>query len=165
MDIYTLLMSNRSYTIRQAHWPQERAMLSLIRESVFIEEQGVPPEMEWDDEDMVAYHLLAIDQHQQPIATARLLGTGQIGRMAVLPEWRNRGIGTALLQEVIQQANRNGMQQLFLHAQIQAEPFYKRSGFTPTGEIFYEANIAHRKMFLSIILKKSVDRSILITGI
>ena len=75
-------MSDNGFTIRQAAWPQERNLLQQVREPVFVMEQGVPLKMEWDDDDLMAYHLLALDDRQRPIGTARLLGTGQIGRMA-----------------------------------------------------------------------------------
>jgi predicted GNAT family N-acyltransferase len=106
--------------------------------------------MEWDDYDLIAYHLLALDQDHKPIATARLLGNGQIGRMAVLPQWRNRGIGTALLLTLVQHADSVGLQTLFLHAQCSAKAFYAKAGFTPNGDPFMEAGIEHQKMILSL---------------
>jgi predicted GNAT family N-acyltransferase len=143
-------MTQRDYTIRQAKWPEERELLRQVREPVFVKEQGVPIAMEWDDDDLIAYHLLALDQEQKPIATARLVGNGQIGRMAVLPEWRNQGIGTALLLNLIQHADTIGLQTLFLHAQTSAESFYAKAGFIPKGDPFKEAGIEHQKMVLSL---------------
>jgi predicted GNAT family N-acyltransferase len=139
-------MSDSTFTIRQAVWPQERNLLRQVREPVFVEEQGVPREMEWDDDDLMAYHLLALDAGQRPIGTARLLGSGQIGRMAVVPEWRGQGVGSALLARLLEQAETSGMQKLFLHAQTSAEPFYAKAGFSPVGKVFDEAGILHRKM-------------------
>ncbi|MCG7901672.1 GNAT family N-acetyltransferase [Candidatus Thiodiazotropha endoloripes] len=150
-------MATNDFAIRQAIWPDDRELLRQVREPVFIEEQGVPESMEWDDDDIIAYHLLALDNQQQPIGTARLLGSGQIGRMAVLADWRNQGIGTALLLELLQQASRVGQDQLFLHAQTSAEPFYAKFGFIAKGEIFHEADIPHRKMFFSLTDQPSVD--------
>ncbi|MBV2090999.1 MAG: GNAT family N-acetyltransferase, partial [Candidatus Thiodiazotropha sp. (ex Ctena orbiculata)] len=150
-------MVTNDFTIRQAIWPDDRELLRQVREPVFIEEQGVPESMEWDDDDIIAYHLLALDNQQQPIGTARLLGNGQIGRMAVLASWRNRGIGTALLLELLQQASRVGQDQLFLHAQTTAETFYAKFGFIGEGDIFHEADIPHRKMFFSLTAQPSED--------
>jgi predicted GNAT family N-acyltransferase len=141
-------MSDTDYTIRQASWPEDRPLLRQVREAVFVEEQGVPLEMEWDDDDIMAYHLLALDSAQRPIGTARLLGSGQIGRMAVLPAWRRRGVGAALLTQLLQHAEATGQKHLFLHAQIAAEAFYAKAGFTSQGKIFHEADIPHRKMVL-----------------
>lgn len=139
-------MSDGGFTIREASWPVDRSLLREVRESVFVEEQGVPREMEWDDDDTLAYHLLALDRRQRPIGTARLLPSGQIGRMAVLSEWRGRGVGAALLQRLLAHAEATGQEKLFLHAQVRAEAFYAKAGFVPTGRIFQEADIPHRKM-------------------
>ncbi|MEJ2691996.1 MAG: GNAT family N-acetyltransferase [Candidatus Thiodiazotropha sp.] len=141
-------MSDRDYTLREAIWPEDRPLLRQVREAVFVEEQGVPLEMEWDDDDTMAYHLLALDSAQNPIGTARLLGSGQIGRMAVLAQWRNRGVGSALLAHLLERAEATGLHKLFLHAQTGAEAFYAKAGFSPTGKVFYEADIPHRKMLL-----------------
>ncbi len=143
-------MSDADYSIRQARWPEERELLRQVREPVFVEEQGVPLEMEWDDDDLMAYHLIALDSRRQPIATARLLGSGQIGRMAVLPDWRGRGVGAALLARLLQQAEAKGQTKLFLHAQTEAEGFYAKAGFTPVGKVFHEADIPHRKMVMML---------------
>jgi predicted GNAT family N-acyltransferase len=143
-------MTQDNYSIREAKWPEERELLRQVREPVFVQEQGVPIDMEWDDDDLIAYHLIALDRDQRPIATARLRGNGQIGRMAVIPEWRNQGLGTALLLALIQQAESAGLQTLFLHAQTSASSFYTNAGFTPTGEPFMEAGIEHQKMILNL---------------
>jgi len=139
-------MSEPAFTIREAIWPDDRRLLRQVREPVFVEEQGVPLEMEWDDDDVMAYHLIALDRQLRPIGTARLLGSGQIGRMAVLPEWRRRGVGRALLSRLLEQAEAVGPPKLFLHAQTEAEGFYAKAGFTPVGKVFLEADIPHRKM-------------------
>lgn len=139
-------MNESNYTIRVAAWPQDRHLLQQVREPVFVHEQGVPLEMEWDDDDVMAFHLLALDDDQRPIGTARLLATGQIGRMAVLPEWRGRGVGRALLDRLLARAEEIGLGKLFLHAQTSAEGFYAKAGFTPVGRVFQEADIPHRKM-------------------
>jgi predicted GNAT family N-acyltransferase len=150
-------MTSNDFTIRQAKWPDDRDLLRRVREPVFIKEQGVPASMEWDDDDIIAYHLLALDTDQQPIGAARLLGSGQIGRMAVLTEWRNQGIGSALLLELLQQANQVGQNQLFLHAQTTAIPFYEKFGFVAKGEVFNEAEIPHRMMYFSFTDQPSED--------
>ena len=141
-------MTNTDYTIREAVWPDDRELLRQVREPVFVEEQGVPMEMEWDDDDIMAYHLVAVDGEQRPIGTARLLGSGQIGRMAVLPGWRRKGVGAALLKRLLERAESTGQEKLYLHAQTEAEGFYRKAGFSPVGKIFHEADIPHRKMVM-----------------
>ncbi len=138
----------RTFVVRLADWDQDRSELGRLRHRVFVVEQGVPEELEWDGEDACAVHLLALDRASRPIGVARLLPTGQIGRMAVLPEWRARGVGSALLREILRIARDQGHPSPFLNAQTTALGFYRRMGFIPVGEEFQEAGIPHRRMIL-----------------
>jgi predicted GNAT family N-acyltransferase len=143
-------MSSRTdgstFGVRRAHWDQDREALSLVRVRVFVKEQGVPVELEWDGADAGAMHLLAFDLHQSPIGTARILPSGQIGRMAVLPAWRGHGVGTALLREALALAVGSDLPAPFVHAQTSALAFYHRHGFRAQGLEFWEAGIPHRLM-------------------
>ncbi len=129
-----------------SHQPELRA----IREPVFLIEQAVAPELEWDDLDDVSVHVLARDHEGQPIGTGRLTPQGNIGRMAVLKPWRGRGVGRALLQALIDKAVATGHRQLELHAQTHAIDFYTRFGFVAFGSEYEEAGIPHRSMRLSL---------------
>ena len=126
-------------------WQQQKQTLRSIRTHVFIEEQHVPFELEWDDADEDAFHFLGYF-NQKPAACARLLPTGQIGRMAVLKPFRDKGIGKALLIAIINYAEEQNVGPLFLHAQNQAIPFYKKMEFQIHGEEFMDAGIAHHEM-------------------
>lgn len=133
------------FHIRRADWntPSDRELLQCVRREVFIVEQQVPEALEWDDDDTSAIHLLAVAQGTgEPVGTARILSSGQIGRMAVLRPWRGKGIGTALLKEAVLHSAKAP----FLHAQVHALPFYQRFGFEPRGETFDEAGIPHQLM-------------------
>jgi len=132
----------------QVDWEKWRTDLLRIRYRVFVDEQGVPVELEQDAQDPGALHLLAWPNQQQAVATARLLADGQIGRLAVLPAWRRQGIGCALLNRLIRVARDRGQDSVFLHSQCAAETFYRRFGFIATGQVFEEAGIAHRRMQL-----------------
>ena len=101
--------------------------------------------MEWDEHDDSSTHFLATLDNKV-IATARLKTDGQIGRMAVLAEYRNKGIGSKLLQFVLQTARQQKLKKIYLHAQLSAIAFYKKHGFIACGHVFYEAGIAHREM-------------------
>lgn len=133
------------FTIHQADFHATPG-IKTVREKVFIREQHVPAKLEWDGLDDMAIHVVAQDKHAQVIGTARLLDTGHIGRMAVLPEWRHQGIGSALLKELLLLAQQKQLSQVFLHAQTTAVDFYKRHGFSPRGEEFMDAGIPHRYM-------------------
>ncbi len=136
--------------IEQVDWNRKKSVLLAIRFAVFVDEQGVPAELEQDARDPDAIHLLATSQVGEPIATARMLADGHIGRMAVLPDWRRRGIGAAMLRRLVEIASAQGRREVFLHAQCQAEPFYRRHGFVAEGEEFEDAGISHRRMHAAI---------------
>lgn len=142
--------TTNSFTIRPASWLQDNAALRLIREQVFIQEQNVPREMEWDGEDKAAFHLLAEDDHGNPIGTARMLADGHIGRVAVVAPWRGRKVGTALMQEMLKTAELRNYRNVFLDAQVDAIDFYCKLGFEAGGKTFMDAGIPHRHMVLKM---------------
>lgn len=129
-------------------WEPGQAELLAIRYAVFVEEQGVPKELERDGHDQVSLHLIARTADGAAIGTARMLPDGHIGRMAVLPTWRRHGVGSALLTALIRIAGDRGIRGPFLNAQCEAESFYRRFGFVAEGEIFLDAGIRHRRMIL-----------------
>ena len=132
--------------IRRADWQRDRESLREIRYRVFIEEQNVPESMEWDADDAAAVHLLAEVEQTGAVGTARVTSRGQIGRVAVLPAWRCRGIGRALVERLVDSAKSAGFSSVFLHAQTAAVPFYQSMGFTLKGQPFREAGIQHYYM-------------------
>lgn len=131
--------------VRIADWQQDNADLRRIREAVFIAEQSVPPELEWDGDDEDAIHFLALE-NGYPIGTARLLTDGQIGRVSVLRDWRGMNIGDALMRAVIAEAERRGLKEQRLTAQVHATKFYERLGFEVVSEEFLEAGLPHVDM-------------------
>jgi predicted GNAT family N-acyltransferase len=133
------------FTIRRTAWHSDLDKLRAVREAVFVREQSVPREMEWDEIDPQCDHVLAESQGE-PVGTGRLLPDGHIGRMGVLPAWRNKGVGSAILNELVAMAGERGMQRLVLHAQTHARAFYERHGFRVEGEEFIEAGILHVRM-------------------
>lgn len=135
---------------RRVPWHSHAHTLRQIREIVFIIEQKVPREEEWDDQDEGAEHFIAEDQQGRAVGCARLLPTGQIGRMAVLREQRGSGIGRRLLEAALDAARARGMREVFLHAQTHAIEFYRKSGFIAHGDEFMEAGIPHREMMQTL---------------
>ena len=126
-------------------WERARSLAAPIRFEVFVREQRVPAEIELDDQDAVSVHAIAFDG-VEAVGTGRLLPDGHIGRMAVLREWRGRGIGGLILNELMQAAMRRGDREIALSAQVHAVAFYRAHGFEPVGDIYHEAGIAHQAM-------------------
>jgi predicted GNAT family N-acyltransferase len=133
--------------------PGDRPAIAALRTRVFVEEQGVPPEIEQDDADATAVHAVSRDAAGTVVATGRLVernGIAVIGRMAADPAVRGRGHGAAVLAELHRQAVLRGYRQVELHAQVGARGFYERAGYTAVGEEYEEAGIAHVTMRRSL---------------
>lgn len=134
------------FRIELGDWPSLRGRAEPVRFTVFVTEQGVPPELELDEFDSLSLHALAIDPNGTVLGTGRLLPDGHVGRMAVLPSARGRGIGSALLLALVEAARARGEHEVVLSAQTHALGFYARHGFVAEGEIYDDAGIAHRLM-------------------
>ena len=133
------------FTVQQTEFYTTPGIKS-VREQVFIQEQHVPEELEWDEHDTKAVHVVAYDTRDQVIGTARMLADGHIGRMAVLEPWRKNGVGSAMLKTLLLLAQQQNLSKVFLHAQTSAIGFYEHHGFRTMGEEFLDAGIPHRYM-------------------
>ena len=131
-------------------WGSLRDDAQKLRIEVFVIEQNVPFELEWDESDDVSTHAVAYDEQGQPVATGRLLPDGHIGRMAVKQSLRGQGVGRQVLLALLEHARQEGHTELLLHAQTHAVPFYERQGFVCEGEEFLEVDIPHRRMRLRL---------------
>jgi len=138
------------FSVRILSWPEAMSLARPVRERVFVEEQKVPRELEWDEWDERCDHALALDGTGSALGTARLLPDGRIGRMAVLREWRGRGVGAALMEAMLERARQRFMTSITLHAQTHAAGFYRRFGFSGRGGEFLEAGIPHVEMTLEL---------------
>lgn len=138
-------------TLRETRWQDQREALQAVRRRVFIEEQGVPEQEEWDAADACACHVLALDRRSAaPVGTGRLEPTGKIGRVAVLAPHRGAGIGAAIVRRLVNHATELGYEAVYLHAQTTAAGFYRRLGFQAEGPVFEEVGIPHVRMRLGI---------------
>jgi len=135
-----------SFNIAQVSWQTHAPQLRAVRETVFINEQSVPVELEWDCLDQQAHHLLALNAVGEPIGCARLLSNGSIGRMAVLKPWRGLGVGVALLTAAINYYQQRAQPVITLSAQVHAIAFYEKFGFKLCSEAYMDAGILHRDM-------------------
>jgi len=143
-------MSDFHFTVIQVDWETHKNSLKEIRSKVFIEEQSIPEQEEWDEYDPECRHVLAMDMEEQAIGTGRLTREGKIGRMAVLSRFRNQSVGRKILEELVSIAEKEQLLEVFLHAQIQAVMFYEKNGFHVEGEEFLEAGIPHLIMVKSL---------------
>ena len=141
--------------LRTGPWAQLGTDAAAIRTEVFVEEQRIPKELEWDDADATALHAVAYNRLGQAVATGRLLGAeagvAKIGRMAVNRVLRGCRLGEQVLEALMAAARARGDHEVVLHAQRSAESFYARLGFRPRGEAFEEAGIPHVEMMRSLI--------------
>jgi YbgC/YbaW family acyl-CoA thioester hydrolase len=136
--------------VRVGRWSELGADAKAIRQEVFIQEQGIPADMEWDDADESCLHAVAYNRIGLPLATGRLLehvpGMAKIGRMAVMQSMRGSGVGRNVLEALMQAARDRGEREAVLHAQLSATPFYQRQGFTVRGPTFDDVGIPHVEM-------------------
>jgi len=138
------------FRIEPADWATDYDALRAVRDPVFVDEQKVPIEDEIDAQDPLSKHVIARDSANTPIGTGRLSPERLIGRMAVIREWRGRGVGEALLAALLDQARALGYPAVELHAQSHAISFYEKFGFAAYGEEFDECGILHRMMRIEL---------------
>jgi predicted GNAT family N-acyltransferase len=141
--------------IEMGGWPLMQNAAQAVRTAVFVHEQGIAPEDEWDADDATALHAVLFDMNGQPLGNARLLQpsvkVAKVGRMAVLEKARGQGYGARLLHALIREAKRRGHKEVHLSAQRSAEQFYAAHGFSAVGEPFDEVGIAHIEMQLNLL--------------
>jgi predicted GNAT family N-acyltransferase len=141
--------------IEIGEWGLMQAASQSVRTAVFVHEQGIAPEDEWDADDATALHAVLLDVHGQALGNARLLqpsvSVAKIGRMAVLRNARGQGYGDRLLQALVSEARRRGHKEVRLSAQRTAQGFYAKNGFQVVGEPFDEVGIAHVEMRLLLV--------------
>jgi predicted GNAT family N-acyltransferase len=131
------------FRVRLVDWRESSAELTRIRTTVFVAEQKVPADLEMDGRDGGCVHALAQSATGAAIGTGRLMPDGRIGRMAVLRDWRGRGVGAAILEALMAEAKRRGLRETYLHAQSHAKAFYARHGYVVEGDEYLEAGIPH----------------------
>jgi predicted GNAT family N-acyltransferase len=139
---------DRHVEVRRITAPVDLEKAFEIRRRVFLVEQEVPPDEEFDDDDRRALHVLAL-AGSEAVGTGRLIfhdDHARIGRMAVLAQHRSRGIGRKILEELLRVAAERKVGKIVLHAQVQAIGFYQKLGFQAQGPVFEEAGIPHRVM-------------------
>jgi len=132
--------------VETMNWEQAQPVAGPLRFAIFVDEQNVPPGIELDDQDAHCVHAVAYDVDNKAIGTGRLLPDGHIGRMAVVKEWRRRGVGAEIMAALIREAQTRGHQQVVVSAQLQAAEFYRGLGFVAEGKVYTEAGMLHQTM-------------------
>ena len=139
----------KHFDLRNAHWPQDAELVRTVRQQVFVIEQGIAPALEWTGDDDQFLCVLALDADQKPIGTGRVKvesTTATIGRMAVLQTFRGAGVGSAILDRLIEIGKARGANKFELSAQVSAIAFYQKQGFKAVGDFYLDAGIEHFKM-------------------
>jgi len=138
------------FTVSLVCWHDGEPLLRAIRETVFIREQSVPEELEWDGKDEECRHALALSLSGDAIGCGRIMPNGHIGRVSVLPQWRKQKVGTAIIEALLEEARSRGYKQVDVDAQTHAIPFYENFGFVAHGKVFMDAGLPHKKMKLKL---------------
>lgn len=141
---------HNTFTVSLVSWHDGEPLLKSIRKAVFIDEQGISPELEWDGLDEDCRHALLLSSQGEAIGCGRMMADGHIGRIAVLPAWRKQKVGTAIMEALLNYARAHDYPQVDVDAQTYAIPFYKTFGFDEEGEVFLDAGLPHIKMRLKL---------------
>ena len=141
---------SQPFTVSLVCWHDGEPLLKAIRSAVFIQEQGVPTELEWDEHDATCRHALALTLQGDAIGCGRIFTSGHIGRIAVLPQWRGKKVGTAIMEALLDYAAAHDYPQVDVDAQTHAVPFYGRFDFVEQGKEFMDAGLPHIKMSLQL---------------
>ena len=143
-------MNISDFRVEPANYTTDFDDLCAVREAVFITEQNIPKDIEFDNVDADCYHFVARDNYHLAIGTARLSPEQKIGRMAVLQDWRGKGVGKALLLATLEESAQISWTEVTLNAQTNAIGFYEHFGFAKVGEGFMEADIPHQTLHLKL---------------
>jgi len=143
-------MNIPNFYIEPAIFDVDYDAIHHVRNSVFVIEQQIPADEEFDELDPQCHHVIARDGESKPIGTGRLLPEGKIGRLAVIKEWRGQGVGKSLLRALIEKARTMGLTTVTANVQVSAQGFYQQFGFVEEGDHFLEAEIPHQAMRLAL---------------
>lgn len=145
-----------AFSVSLVCWHDGEPLLKSVREAVFINEQGIAPELEWDGLDESCRHALVLSSQGEAIGCGRMLPDGHIGRISVLRKWRGQKVGTTIVEAFLDYARTHGYDEVDVDAQIHAVPFYHRMGFVEEGAVFEDAGLPHIKMRLKLAPRQGI---------
>ena len=135
-----------TFTVKNVDWGNEQHKLRKIREKVFVCQWRIPWEYEFDHHDSGAFHVLVVDENDQEVATGRITPKGEIGRIAVEPQFRRPEVYQALFSALIKIAEQQGLQDVLVHCELEGVNYYQQQGFRPVGTVFMDAGIPRQSM-------------------
>jgi predicted GNAT family N-acyltransferase len=139
-----------AFFAKSADWGHEQHKLKKIREKVFVCQWRIPEEYEFDNQDSIAFHVLVVNEHNQEVATGRITPKGEIGRIAVEPEFRGPEVYQALFNALLNIARQHGLEDVLVQCELEGVNYYQQQGFRPVGRVFMDAGIARQHMLCNL---------------
>jgi predicted GNAT family N-acyltransferase len=139
-----------TFKVKNVDWGNAKHKLSKIREQVFVYEWRIPKECEFDQQDDVAFHVLVLDENNREIATGRITPQGEIGRIAVVPEFRGPEVYLELFSALLAIARQIGLEDVLVQCELEGVEYYQQQGFRPVGSVYMDAGIARQSMSCTI---------------
>lgn len=139
-----------TFTVKNVDWGNEQHKLRKIREKVFVCQWRIPVEYEFDQLDRLAFHVLVVDENDSAVATGRMTPNGEIGRIAVEPQYRGPEVYQTLFNALLKIAEQHGLQEITVHCELEGVEYYQQQGFRPVGSVFMDAGIPRQSMACSL---------------
>lgn len=139
-----------TFKVKNVDWGHAKHRLSKIREQVFVCEWRIPKECEFDQQDNMAFHVLVLNENDQEIATGRITPQGEIGRIAVVPEYRETDVYLELFRALLAIAKHNGLENVLVQCELEGVEYYQQQGFRPVGTVYMDAGIARQRMSCTV---------------
>ncbi|WP_206486560.1 GNAT family N-acetyltransferase [Thalassotalea sp. G2M2-11] len=140
-----------SFSICQVQWEQAAPLLRNVREKVFVCERRIPKRIEFDKKDRHAYHMLVCDDvSQEPVATGRILSTGEISRIAVLMSYRKKNVDQIVMKGLLAIAKDLNLDEVFIYSPLESVNYFRKFNFTSAGAVFMEAGMPRQRMVCAV---------------
>lgn len=146
MQVQSVDGGSMSYRISKVTWQTKKLELKAIRERVFVYELHIPKEVEFDQQDITAEHLIIIDEFDGPVGTGRLCEDGLLSRIAIFKSHRNRDAYASLIGGLVDLAKDKGFEDVFIQCILDEVPEFLQSGFSTHGHVFMEAGIPRQRL-------------------
>lgn len=139
-----------AFYAKNVDWGNEQHKLKKIREKIFVCQRRIPAEYEFDHQDSIAFHVLVVDEHNQAVATGRITPKGEIGRIAVEPEFIGPEVYQALFNALLKIAKQHGLDDVLVQCELEGVNYYQQQGFRPVGAVFMDAGVARQPMLCNL---------------